>query len=610
MHLRSFCLAALLVASCGGPQQTNPTPPPPKKIDEKPAAVLPAPQADVRGELLGSLVLGGLDSLVGAISGYLTPVLPPAIQPVVQPDALKSELFKRMHLDSVAAALDTTRPIVFAFADPEVYKQGVLGGAIVAVPLKDTSGFVDALGRIATRQETTAWKDRTFDFGGKVLRCRVEKDWGFLASDEKLLNGARSALVPLAEKGGAPGRIQLSLDMAALHARYGARMDRAVDGIAAMFNKPGTAGLKATVTRWMSYLKSTRELDLRLDLQPGKIQAVLAARAAAQGELRKYIDAMSTGDPWGAKFIPADSLLMYVNRTRADARPQMVEDVFAMIKEQGKELIDGAALDKIKDAILTAASQFGGESAGGLWVTSDGGIGVGGAVSVKNAAAAQKQIAALMKIASKTIAQLLAAVQKKAPGKMKLALNVRPGGLAVGGLKADLYELAITWPKLKDKAEQVGMIKKGLTKLFGPKPTFAFVATGETGLMAFGKDYKKRLGELVAIAKGGTGTASEKTMRELAAGRSPAMLVHTPIASVVEGAMRVADQLTTVPADVRDAINKVLPGPGKTLPVTALMHKAGDALFWELSVSPDLFATLAKAMVWMRGTSSAPPPTP
>ena len=71
--------------------------------------------------------------------------------------------------------------------------------------------------------------------------------------------------------------------------------------------------------------------------------------------------------------------------------------------------------------------------------------------------------------------------------------------------------------------------------------------------------------------------------------------------------MRVADQLTTVPADVRDAINKVLPGPGRNVPLSALMHKAGDTLFWELSVSPDLLASLAKAFVWMRGVAHAPP---
>jgi hypothetical protein len=243
-------------------------------------------------------------------------------------------------------------------------------------------------------------------------------------------------------------------------------------------------------------------------------------------------------------------------------------------------------------------------------VAGDGGLGAGGAIAVKDPGAAQQQLGRLVKLLAKELSGAFDELRKQSgPARLSgLRLGVRARPLRVSGLKVDLFELAITWPRAKTDQLWPGIeqVKTTVTKLLGPRPTLAFAATGQVGLVAFGKDYKKRLGELLAIAKGGPGSVQERRVRELAAGRPLSTLVHVPLASLLEGAMRAADQLTSVPPQLRDGVNKILPGPAKDIPVTALVRKDGETLYWELEVSSELVATLARAVFWFRGMAAAP----
>jgi hypothetical protein len=568
---------------------------------------------EIRGELLGTLVVASLDSLASTVSGYLQAGVPAPFQPMVQPEALKALLSKELRLDSLVAALDSSRPAVLGLADPVAYRQGALGALVLALPLKDGRAFIEVLEHMALRHETTPWRDHVLDLDGKLLLARLERDWVLLSSHEKLLNGAAGALLPLASKS-APGRLQLSVDMLGVQARFGAQIDRAVDAMAVLLNEPRLASMQATLRRWVGYLKGMRGLDLRLELQPAELRAQLAAHSLGQGEFRKFLDALPVGEPWGARFVPADAVVLILDRTRPESRLELLDESLQTIKASLGDAFDEASLKRLREALAASSRQFGGEAATGFWVNGDGGIGAGGAMAVKDAAAAQKQLARLVQLAGKELARLMEkGLDKGAPSALKgfrLSIGVRPRALPVGGLKADLYELAIRWPRpprdpvARRKIEET---RRAIAKLLGPRPSLAFVATGELGLVAFGKDFKKRLTELVAIARGGPGSAQARRASELCAGRRPALLVHMPLTSVVEGALRAIDQVTPVPQRVRELVTQqVLPGPGKDIPVTALMHKDGTSLYWELQISADLVATLARVVFYFRGAAAAP----
>jgi hypothetical protein len=151
----------------------------------------------------------------------------------------------------------------------------------------------------------------------------------------------------------------------------------------------------------------------------------------------------------------------------------------------------------------------------------------------------------------------------------------------------------------------VDELKKGLAKVLGPKLVVAFTTTGETGLFAIGKDHKRRMAELLATAKGGAGGGMDKRVRAHVGGRKIVAFAYSPLAAVVEGGLRVADQLTAVPTDVRDAVTKILP-TGKDVPVTASMQLDGQELSWDVSISPDVIGVIAKGAL----LAFMPRPTP
>jgi len=616
MRTRLLALAvALLAAGC----TTTPQPPPkskpePEKTIVKPAEVLPAPTADLKGELMVTMAFGSLDALLGAVSGYVAPQVPSAFQPMVQPAALRDQLFKTLRIQDVASALDTTRPFALAIADPMVHRSG-LGPLVVAVPIKDGGAIVEFLGRHADKHESTAWKDHIYTTGSGQLILRVEKEWAYLASSDKLVNGAKSALAPLCARARGAGG-ELVLETGIIYGRYGKQIDQGIDRLGDRSISTKMPGLLRMLQRWLGYAKGTERVVLQAQLGAGEIKAQLALTPRSGGELRRYLSQLEAGGPWGAKFIPADAFFTLLSRSSADERQRSVDDALATLKGVG-DAVPEAALTKLREGMLAAMKPLGSESAIGLWIDANGGLGGGGAVAVKDAAALQKQLRAVMTQLGKELAPTLSKLLGKQLKDGSLAgfgvgLAVKAGGLKAGGVSADLFEVALKWPKPKDKdaRKKVEEAKKAVAKLFGPKLLIAFGVSGDLGLVAFGKDHKKRLGELAAIAKGGAGSAMEKTLAGVAGGRQVVTLFHLPVATAIESALRVADQLTKVPTEVREAVTKILPGAGKNAPVSGVLYRDGERLTWDVTVSPDVIGVLVKTGMYMFMTRMAAPPPP
>lgn len=617
---RFWVAASLLLASCGtAEEQQQTTTPAPVIAETKPPKPVTPPVTDLKGEILGHLRVGSLNELLAAGTSYVLPHLPPPLQTMVQPQTLKNELFKALRAEGLLASIDTKRPAVLAVADPKIYRQGVMGPALAVLPVFDPHVLTEFLGRSSDRHETTPWKDHIYSMGSETLMVRIDGAWAYLASNERLLNGAAGILKPLVT-GPNAGSAELVLDGQILSQRYGADLEKAIDSLGAIANT-GKGDLSSVITmlkRWLSYLTSLKTAALRLDLDPANIRFRLSAASMGAGALDTYLAKLNPGKPWGAGYLPADSVLIATSR-RPLEMASAVEEAFNVAKVVLKDKVDPAMLGRWRDAVLAANKSFGDDAAHGLWVTSDGGIGLGGAFKIKGPES-QRELAKLMRLLGKEGLGLINKVvanqlKKELPG-LSFGLQVRPAGLRARGVPVDLYELTIRWPKLQDKAEkeQLEAVKKGLAKLLGPKVIFAFGAVNDVGLLTVGKDYRKRMEDMIAIAKGGPSTAMEKEVERLAENRQLTDLIHCPLASLAEGGLRVASQLTTIPNEVRQMLTQTLPGPGHNVPVSVLGYRDGNALVWDLNLSPDLLGVIAKLsmniMSTRMGGAGMPPQRP
>jgi hypothetical protein len=610
---QSLLVLGLFALSCGGPQtptpQVGPAPAADAKTVVKPAQVVP-PTTDISGELLLTASVGSLDSLLQRFAGYVAVHLPPAVRVMVQPDALKAQLLKAIHASELERSIDFSRPAALGLVDPKLYHGGDFGPLLVALPIKDGQGLLDLLSKNTERHETTPWKDHVFTAGSGAIRVRFDKAWALVAGQEKMINGAAGALLPLTGRVAANGG-QLEVRWAAIHDRYGKQIDRVMRKIERKTDRE-LGGMFGMVKRWVGYLKGIQTISASIDLQSTAIVSRLSFVARPSSEFASYLTKLETGAPWGAELIPKESALTIITRDGEAARLRDIDDGMKVIKGLLAKLLSAAPeplrkdlearLEPLSQQLQQIAKSFSGEAAVGAWVSGDGGVGFGGAVKVKEAKIAREQMIKTMKMLSTTLAQL----QAKLPPAMKkelqgfnLALQVRPAGLKVGKESADLFELAIRWPKLKSTEDKRKLeeLKKSLGKVLGAKIVLAFGAVAETGLVTFGKDHRKRMTEFIAAVKGSKASGMEKIAAAAVGGKKMVTFIHVPVATLIEGGLRVADQITTVPSDVKDMITKILPGSGKDAPVSAVLHLDGSSLVWEASISADLLSMLSKAVM-------------
>lgn len=639
--LHTLALAsALLALGCGGPQTPEPKhgakPLDKPAVIVKPAVEVPAPTADLSPDILATLTGGSLDAFLRVGAGYVAPHLPAAFQPMVQPDTLRAQLFKAIRVDGLEAAIDPSRPFALAIADPSVYRtRGELGPILLAVPVKDGGELVNVFARRADKHETTPWKDHAFtSTSGRGVYLRLQQGYALLASQEKLLHGAAGQLLPLT-RSQTGAKVRVEVKMALISERFSAELDKALGEARRAMARGrqgfGAFGMLVRVERWIGLARGMQVAHAQLDLEPGGARITLDASAKPSGPFQSYLAALPTGEPWGAKYLPKDAAIFVLSRDDEQSRLSDLAGAFDLLKVAlGDDL--GGALDALRASLSSVLKQLGPESAAALWVSGGGGIGMGAALKVKDAKGAQAELAKLTaslgkdlkKIVEKAteakLARVLAVVDPKQRKKLEAqarselpipSLRVKRGAARLAGLSVDVHELAIAWPKLKGAdAKKVAELRKKVEKVIGLPFTIGFAATGETGVLAMGKDWKKRLAELCATAKGGAGSAAvEKSLAAVAGGKPIAFLGHADLSAIVEGGMRVADQLTTVPSDVRDQVNKLL--PGKEVPISTLVYKQAEALHVELRTSADLFGMLTKAgMLLFMARAGGMPPMP
>ena len=174
--------------------------------------------------------------------------------------------------------------------------------------------------------------------------------------------------------------------------------------------------------------------------------------------------------------------------------------------------------------------------------------------------------------------------------------------LRVGRTRGDQLELTLRWPRPKDRAarKRVAELRKKVTRVLGRKLVFAIATEGEVMAVALGKGYRKVLGQMLAVARGDrASTGTEKIVQKHLTAARMSAFAYVPVASLVEQVMRVVTEVTRVPNDVKDMVQKVLPGPGNAVPVTATVSAEGRALKVDARISPELVGMGARAFMGM-----------
>jgi len=627
---RSLALiAATALLGCGA---TAPPPEgPPTGAESQPAAPAAveaaAPQAitpqappavDLAGEVMLTVVVKDLDAALSQGVAYVQPHLPPAFRMMVRPETLKAQLFAALRMPQLAQALDTGRPAALALLDPQRHR-GQVGPVLLALPVADEQKLVEQLSKIASRHERTPYGDHLFTSGGETLGLRFDSGYALIAA-AKQVGGAAAVLLPLVRS--APkAAAQLRVDLAAVNARYGAQVAREMARLRDRQQRKSVeqAGTLQMIRRWLGYLGSAQELTVKLDLDHTVVRLQGAVTARSSGAFFDHLRRQKAGPAWGARFVPADSGLVYLARQSPAETVRSVDEHWPLFTKALKGVVPSATMTRLRGLLVENARTYSGELASGVWVNADGAVGMGGAARVADAARAR---ATGLKLGQMIVAEVNRVMRKGLPPAVKrdlqgldLRAKLRPGGLRVAGARADLLELSVTWPRPKERAarKELAEIKKRVTRVLGRKLTLAVVYKGDVALWAAGKDHRKRLAAMLAAAKGGAGSGTEKTVRPLVAGKQVVDHVYMPVATFAEQAMRLADRLTAVPTQVKDMFHKIMPGPGKTVPASATLHVSGRRLLLDAEVSPDLIGMLAKAgmaFFKMRGGLSRPPGQP
>ena len=642
-----LAVALMVFIGCGGP--STPTPKagpdaPPKDGQTTPKtegtpdnpspgprpAPIKAPTVDISREILGTMTLASIDKIINTTTAVIKPHMPPnapgLVHAMLQPAQLKSQFFQAIKAAELEKAIDTTRPLAMAMADPKVYKGGrQLGPAMVAIPIKDENVLIQFLDKKAKEPHvTTPAGDHVFKFSDKEsIRLRIKEGFALMSSHEKLLAGAEGVLLPLVRK---PPKYlaHVHVDMATVYARYGKDIEKLGQLLnMKMSGKNDLTGTTKMAQRWLGYIKGMQEIYISANLDNAHLTLRAGATARGSGDFKDYLGKLNAGDAWGVKYIPKDASVVFVARDRPENSLKELDEGLATLEKMLKnepelaKKIDSNTFKAWRGALARGIKNITGVNAAGIWANSSGALGMGGASQVKDAKAVRADMTAIMKFLSKELKRFQTKVFKKelkkiAPG-FKVALKIRPNKVRVGGLKGDLYVFTWKYPRFKDKRqkEQVKKAKKIVQKLLGKKIEVGVIFHKDAYLMAMGKDYKKRLAAMVAIAQGKkAGSGVETIIKPYVAGRKVVMLAYSPIEELAAQAMRVVENVTKVPADVKDVVGKIMPGPHTEVPAIAMSYLDGSTLAFESQVSTQVVGMIARGMLHAMMRKMAPPPRP
>jgi hypothetical protein len=581
---------------------------------------------DISGEILGTLTLASGDEILKQGTTLVSPHLPPTFQALTVPDALKAQIFKGMGAPELQGLLDLSRPMAVALADPNSYSGRKLGPVIVALPVKDGPGFVDFLGKKASAHEGTPWKDHVLTYGEESIRVRLWEGYALMAGHEKLINGAAGVLGPLVKKTPAELGV-LHVDVVQVYKRFGPQIEKAASQMRGELGRSGLDRITVgkMIHRWLGFLKSMHSARLALSIDGALIDIEASARAKGSGEFKDYLGKLDAGEAWGARYLHDGAALSLLTRQSPELMQEEIKDGVDMLEEllakaaehpEQQRVVAQLQLGQWRDLLRRVAKHFSGESAWALWATPAGGITMGGAARMRGEGVGQAAMRELMQFVAKELVRLQTKVlrkplRKELPG-FKITLKVRKGRLRVAGLKGDLVELSIRWPRVKGKEQRKAMakFKRGWNKVMGRKFLLGYVQTGSVVVWAAGKGSRKAMARLVAAARGKKELGMEQTVTQYTTGKKVVTFFYSPLRNLLDQALKVADQVTTLSPRFKEVAARVLPGPDHPVPVVSLIHVKEPSIIWRTQISGDLVGMIVRGVVagmQSQGMSGPPP---
>lgn len=609
-------LALCLATSCAAPQAplaSGPKALPKSAKPVQPTAVAPAPlpMINLQQELMGTLVFKNLDALTQQAAAYVLPHLPPAVALMVKPEALKEQLFTMLELKDLMPMVDTSRPLALGLVDPMKFRGGKTGAVLWAVPVRP--GQENAMIQVLTQLGTTpeSWFDgRGFrlKINGSPLFLLLEDHWVIVSSHEALIRSAPPVLLPLVRQNSEEAAL-LHLHLDTIYEHYEKQINAALADLPATMQKNGNADTGKLILRWVEYLKGIKTLTLSLGLGASDIQIHFAALAKPTGAFQNYLSQLNPGAPWGADHLPKDSLFVGLGRDGESSIRDSLETAIILFKEALHNQVDEATVNRWHEVAQNVIKTYAGEFATGIWVTPKGGLGFGGITRIKkDAKEARQDFLQVWRTMEKDLShwaqQLIQKGAKDEWKTWKIAMKVKPNGWRVAGNPCDLMEISVTWPKLKNKEEQKDLerIKRGLTRLLGPRWTLASTTLKDSWIVTGGIDYRSRMAEMVNLVQKSTSNDISEKLRSHWEGKDVVSLFYVPLLPMAQGIIKVIEQWGPFTKEVQKTLTQVrqaLPAANSNtpVPVYGVVHVKPQQLLFDIDLSTDLIGVITKTIM-------------
>jgi hypothetical protein len=395
-----------------------------------------------------------------------------------------------------SVATDWSRPTVVALLDPQKF------GAPGPTALADAGGR-PVLALLAVRDEARMRRALDLQQGQSTGAFRsqsgmlwVDLRGGTLvmAPEESMLTSARKMLEGISARRGA-GDVNLHISLHNIFAAYGDRAERVFAQVAELSRNASTDGSSGfamrSVRRLAAFASSAEAVDVSLRVAPDGLAVTARMSAQPTGEWASYIKQQRPQPMWGAELLPPESVLVYTTTISPAGMRGELEDSLDYLGEAAGA--NGGSAGR-RAAMTKALSHASGEVAYAVWPAAPGGVGMGGAYRLSDAAHARQATLDLHAVIRSEAAEL-AARALDLPARTT-SVQVKPAAVRRNGVPIDLVELRVKWPRQR-KDE-----KRAFEWMFGKKLILATAVVGDRAIFALGRDAMDRTVAMIKVSQG------------------------------------------------------------------------------------------------------------
>jgi hypothetical protein len=401
----------------------------------------------------------------------------------------------------LAAAIDLQRPLGVALLNPSLLATGSVQPYVAMVPIRSRKAVEDVLAAHNTPIERTTWGFNT-PTGKAKMSVAFIPGYAVVAWRADLLEATVKLLGPrLGKKADAPVVVHLDFDN--VHDAFGPQIEGLLNQMARMAGQGGKTGDPQVafalrgVRQIAQYMRSVSDLELLADIDSGGLTLTLRAEGKADGAFTGYVQQQRPGPAWGVQFLPRDSVLAYATHASPVGRAADINASVDYLSDVGPRAPAGAGeRARVRKALERAALTTNGELAYAVWPGRGGGVGLGGAYRVNDAAEARAAVAEVYDTLSPHIGAMVMRALLFDADRLAKHTRVQKRTVRFGDVEADVLDVSVAWPRGAEAERRV------FESLFGKKLTMATAFVGDQALFAIGADYQARLAAMIGTARG------------------------------------------------------------------------------------------------------------